>query len=564
MNRHKQSLLVSLLSISITCVVGCGDTVPPATDGGSDLTAPQKDSAIEVDMTSPPELPPDLSQLDTNAADMTAQPDLTRPDLSDPLANDMTVLPPSPDLLVIEPAHVRLVHASPAMGAMDIYLQGATTPLFAGVALDTATSFADLPPGNVVFEVRAAGDAPTVAPKYVSDPLVLTSGLRVTSVALGNPAATDVTRFQIKPVTENFAAPTAGQARLRFVEASIVFTPSIGIDLADDGTADVSGLLRFDASDAAGQAVTAGSALPLAILKSTGERQTSFTLPASALGDGSAALVVLVGNNAMPHDPTSFVLLVVGANGPALVVRQDPSLFLLNAIADPIGVDCFVGNTKVATSTFGGAIKKLQGSPSLTGTTLAVYPTSAATTPPATGLLGTFSTGAIAAGERYLAVLSGLTTITAPASGALQLNVYRDDFVPKQADGFGRVRIINAVADLASIDVGRYVAGFTEVVDGTTNPFDALGFAAASPAAGTPIVANAAQVGLNPTVRQTGTTAPIKHFLLAAQMSTDRFFGIPAGTLAPTGTQQLMRFLVINAPRESLGAMTVKASLPAQ
>ena len=561
MNNLKQ--LVSAFSLSLLLAAGCGTPASMVNDpdlGASDLSRPvqgEVDSAVTADMTAPP-VPADLSQPITNSPDMTMA---VIPDLNLPIVNDMTSAPATPDLLVIAPARLRVVHASPAMGAFDVYLQGTTTPLFSAVALDTATAFADLPPGTVILEVRAAGDPATAAPKYTSDPLVLTAGERVTGVALGNPTAMDTTRFQIKPVVEAFAAPTAGQARLRFVEGSIAFNPSIGLDFADDGTIDLSGLLRLDVSDAAGQAVTAGSALPVAIMKSTGERQTSFTLPASAVTDGSSALVILTGNNVMPHDPMSFVLLVVGASGPALVVKQDPSLFLLNVAADPIGVDFFAGNTKVATSTFGGAIKKLQGSPSLTGPTLTVYPTSAGTTPPATGQLGTFSTGATAAGERYLAVLSGLSTAAAGTQGALRLDVYRDDFVPKQADGFGRVRIINAVADLDSIDVGRYTTTFNDVTDGAANPFNGLAFAASSTGTGTPIVFNQAQVGLNPTVRQTGTTMPFKHFILAAQMSTDRFFGVPAGTLVPVGTQQPLRFVVVNAPRESLGAMTVKSVL---
>jgi uncharacterized protein DUF4397 len=546
MKQATRSVLLLALALA-----GCGgnETPPPGDLATADLSPPPPPPDLAAADLSPPPPPPDLAMT-------TPAPDLAQP--SSPA-----------DTAPAATAHLRIVQGAPVGGPFDIYVQGSTTPLFSAVGFGGVTAYADLPAAATVLELRTAGDAATATPKLVSDPIALAADQRVSALALGLTGGSDATsKLRIAPLVEGFSAPGAGKARLRFVQGSYAAgaaTATLGFDLGDDGSVELM-LGRFADSAAEGVEVTAGKALPLALVSSAGVRQTSFTLPASLLGEGATAWVVLAGNNLMPHDAGAFTAIVAGTTGAAsAMVRQDPKLFVLVAAADlPAPIDLFLGDRKVVTNralpTAAGALTALQLPPG-SGQSLTAFPTSASTTPPATGALGSFATGALEAGERYLAVLSGLST-TPPAGRELQLHLYRDDFAPPASDMFGRIRVLDAVADVAgTVDVGRWVTNaWVEVLDGGNLPFAGLAFGGSSPASGTPIVDAGAQSPLNPAVRAGGTTTPVKHATVGTQMATDRFFGIPAGALVPATGQVPLRFIVVTAPRESLGAMAVKSS----
>jgi hypothetical protein len=512
--------------------------------------------------------PEDLAMPTTPGHDL-AMPLPPGPDLATPL-------PPGPDLAMTAPpdmaappqAHLRFVHAAPVAGKLDVYLQGTTTPLFAGVAYGAATPYVAVPPGMVTLEVRAAGDAPTVPAKFTTPVTPLAADASVSAVGAGLVGGADATStYRVTFLSDSAAATVPGKANVRLFQASYAFAATImlGFDLNDDGTPEAK-LARFGDSDAAGLAVDAARPLRVSLWNNT-TRQGSFTIPASSLRAGASLLVVLSGLNRMPGEPDSFVLLAseataAAATPDALLVRQDPALFVLEA-ADSGAIDLFAGDKKVLTNrafpTVVGALPLIQPAPSPDGLTLAAFPTSAATMPPDSGKLGDFTIKPLEAGRRYLVVLSGMPSAGRP----LQLDAWADQFAGPQPDMFGRVRVINAVADVpGTIDVGRWVTNaFKDLVVGSATPFDGVGFGATSDAAGTPIVDGTTQVGLNPAVRASGTTAPVKHFTLPMQMSTDRFFVVPAGALAPTGTQQPLKLIVVTAPRESLAPIAIKQLL---
>jgi hypothetical protein len=546
----------SLLLLA-TLVTGCGGNGDG--DGHPDLAGSTHDlaQAPVADDLSMPTVMQDLS-MPTVMQDLSVP--ATPPDLSLPTV--------PPDLAVTKQAHLRFVHASPVAGKLDVYLQGATTPLFAGVAYGAATPYAALPPGMVTLEVRTAGDPATAAPKLTTPATAITADTSVSAIGAGLVAGTDAaSTFRIAFLADSAAAPAAGKVNVRLFQASyaIAATVMLGFDLGDDGSQEAK-LARFADSDPAGFAVDAAQALRVSLWNNT-NRQGSFTIPASALRAGASLLVVLSGLNRMPGEPESFVLLAsestTAAPSPgATTVRQDPALFVLNA-ADTGAIDLFAGDKKVVTNrafpTAVGALPLIQPAPSADGITLAAFPTSASTMPPTMGKLGDFTVKPLEAGRRYLVVLSGM-----PAAGrALQLDAWADEFVGPQPDMFGRMRVVNAITDIAgSIDVGRWVTNaFKDLVVGTAMPFNGIGYGLTTEAGGTPIVDGMTQVGLNPAIRASGTTAPVKHFTLATQMSTDRFFVVPAGAVAPGAGQQTLKLIVVNAPRESIAPIAIKQLL---
>jgi hypothetical protein len=491
------------------------------------------------------------------------------PDLSTPAGppNDLSVTPAT-DTATAPQGHLRFVHASPVAGKLDVYLQGATVPLFANVAYGGATPYAALPAGMVTLEVRSAGDPASAPAKLTTPATALAADAGISAVAAGLLGGTDAaSTLRVAFLSESFAVPAAGKANVRLFQASYAIgaTVMLGFDLGDDGSQEAK-LARFGDSDAAGFAVDGGKPLRVSLWNGA-TRQGSFTVPAAAVRSGASLLLLFAGLNRLPDQPDSFVLLAseataAAASPDAQLVRQDPALFVLQA-ADSGAVDLFAGDKKVVTNkafpTAVGALPLIQPSPSPDGLVLSVYPTSAATSPPAGGKLGDFTVKPLEAGRRYLVVLSGAPAAARP----LQLDSWADEFVGPQADMFGRVRVINAVTDLAGgIDVGRWVTNaYKDLVVGGVTPFAGLGFGLASEAGGTPVVDGATQVGLNPAIRESGTTAPVKHFTLATQMSTDRFFVVPAGAVAPVSGQQTLKLIVVNAPRESLAPIAIKQLL---
>jgi hypothetical protein len=104
----------------------------------------------------------------------------------------------------IEPgkAKLRVVHAAPAAGDLDIVAAGRREPVFDGVNPNTATDFADVDAGAKSLEIRK--DDQRVASTRISD-MNLEAGKAYTVIVAGRSGTMETIRLENGPVTNETA-----------------------------------------------------------------------------------------------------------------------------------------------------------------------------------------------------------------------------------------------------------------------------------------------------------------------------------------------------------------------
>ena len=111
-----------------------------------------------------------------------------------------------------EQARVRVLHLSPDVPKIDVYVDGTKT--LAAVPFKTATKHAQVPAGAHTVELRSAGSATGDRP-LVTARATVAAGAAYTLAAVG-PAA----KLQLLKLKDDFTAPPPGKARLRSIDAA--------------------------------------------------------------------------------------------------------------------------------------------------------------------------------------------------------------------------------------------------------------------------------------------------------------------------------------------------------
>ena len=453
-------------------------------------------------------------------------------------------------------ALVRLVHASATSAALDVYLGDSATPAWTGVAFGASTGYLAVPAGTVALRFRNAGAAATTPPVFSAD-VTAADGQSVTAIAGGVLGSTaEAIKFRVTPVVEGFAPPARGTVRLRLIQGSHGLA-SVDVDLGDDGTVEVPALARFTSSDAAGVAVSTRSLVQVAIATGTpARRATAFTLPRSLLTAGNEVFLVLAGvPTFVPREQRGLSLVAVGHDG-AQVIRQNPVLYVLPAIPDVPAIDVYAAGRGIAggkvidSAAFGALAAPLQLPP---GSGYALLTTEAS----AGGVGGPLAldwTGALAAGERYLVVASGLRAADCDRPDqAVHLTVIRDGFATALT-GSGRLRAIAASPDAPALDLGRFPPGEGRPFAAIAG-LDNLAYDAASPEIGAEVPAEP----LNPAVRVSGGDTS-QRYRFTSLGNVDRAFGVIAGAFAPRAGDVGARLVIVKAVTS--GAWTATALTP--
>jgi hypothetical protein len=454
------------------------------------------------------------------------------------------------------PTQLRVVHASATSAAFDIYAGADAAPAFTNVAFGAATTYLAVPAGATQLAFRAAGAATSVAPLFTTD-VTVNQGETVTAVAAGLLGSTlETSRFRVQGFVEQFGAARRREARLRFVQASHGL-PAAGFDVNDDGAIEINDLPAFASSDAAGVLVQrATPGLQLAIASGTpAARSTAFTVPASFTSGGDGAFVVLAGlPSVQPREARGLALIVVGHSETA-VVKQNPTVFVMPVIPDQATVNLAAGRnrfvaTPIATGAAFASLSSIQVPPSDRGLALVVSAPEACGEP-----IAVARTGALVAGERYLAVASGFASGigTDPARPAVQIQVLTEGFTAPLS-GPGYLRAVAASPGAPLLDVGRFPPGASTAFVQLGN-LTGLAYGTASAAAGV----QAPATPLNPGIRPTGTTSALR-FSFSALTTTDRAFGVVAGAWTPAAGEVGPRFVVVKTPPS--GAWTAQALSP--
>jgi hypothetical protein len=441
-------------------------------------------------------------------------------------------------------AQLRLVHASPSTAAVDVYADSATTPLFSNLAFGQAAPYVSVPTGTFSLVLRAAGSAATSTPLFTSAALSAIDGAKITAVAggqLGAPLAKAA--FRISEFVEAFDATAAHQVRLRLVNLDYSLT-SMGIDVHDDGTVEEANIGLYQASSPAGIPVTLGFRSLQLGLQTPVQRLTAFTAAHQLFTGGDDLFVIAAGLNSFtPRDARGLELIVVDSSSKATVLKQNPSLYLLNLIPDAAPLDLYLpspsqaGQPKVLTALpFGSLSPAIQLPPVKFGFDFVIDETSTSAQPIEGGIYEDL-TGGLEAGERYLMLASGFAK---RGDGSVTVQLYRDAF-PTAVAANGMIRGIAASQDAPALDIGHFAPGAGTPFSELGADFDKLGYLGSSAEAGLGV--SSAPIG--PGVRQNGTTLS-KRFVYGAL--TDHAFGVVGGAWAPqSSSEQPLTFVVVRA-----------------
>jgi hypothetical protein len=411
-------------------------------------------------------------------------------------------------------AMLRVVHASPNAPAVDVYAEGVAAPLLTNFKYTETSPYLDLAAGEYNIQLRGAGAPATSEPAFETGLLMIPDGAIITAVAAGSFGSTDPDdMFRVIPMVEDFKDPGAGNAAVRILHAS-PDAPAVSIDVGNDGNPEINGFDRFADTGADGVALPAGSALDVGIWAGSPlARVTAFQTP--ALPEADIILIATGFLGELPRDEMGFGILAIGPDGTVGFIKQNPTVFVLHSSPDAPAVDLFVGGTMtklVDNLSFSELSPVVQVPPASYTVDVKVASSGA--------LAATFGTPELMAGQRYLAIATGLVGGGQPGFTVLPLaEMFEDTASPL-------LRVVHASPDAPRVDVGLWDGkAFTPVSE-----FSDLGFGEASSDMGLALPAGNLTVG----VAGAGSPNPVATFDIAPAMGM-KAFAVAAGSLGGTG-----------------------------
>jgi hypothetical protein len=419
---------------------------------------------------------------------------------------------------------IRVVHASPDAGPVDIFEGGAVagaTPLIDDLDYKSATDYIQLPAGttDITVDLYAGGAAPGGPTAPIALPFTgLADDSEYTIIAAGLVGSAGANAFRTIVVAEDFSGANGTTEIGAVVVHAGADAPRVALDVADnsvDGTG-LELLLDTDFSfgattPAVGLPLPINTALPLGIWTvddngtagdfsddSGDDRVTAITAPplGAVFEPAGGVIVIATGLLADPiNGETGFTTLAVGQDdqGATVIaeVGQNATLYALHASSRAPAVDIYVAPTG---STDPAQRRLLIGGLAFRGFT--PLGRTASVTPGTYDILffaaGGDPTGApaarqdgvaIPANARALAIAAGELAPN-PNEPAFQVNLVVDDFTAPAA-GTSQV-IVSHSAAAPEVDVGVFDVGGFSALGGE---FNALEFGERAPAAGSAEVA---------------------------------------------------------------------------
>jgi hypothetical protein len=349
-------------------------------------------------------------------------------------------------------AQVRAVHASPDAPAVDIYVEGSSTPIATNVSYGDATPYVTVPAGSYNIQLRPAGADSSTDPIYETGNVSLTADAVLTAVAAGLLNSADAAdSFRIIPQFEGFATPGSGNAIVRILHAGSD-APTVNLDVGADGSNEITDLARFADTGASGIDLPGGSPIPLAVVVD-GLTVTTFTIP--ALDAGTEYFVIATGliaqTDIMADD--AFKLLAVTEASASLFIPQDgpdagsAMLRAVHASPDAPAVDVYAEGIAIPLFTalaYGDASLYTSVPAGMYNVQLRAHPSTEADPV-------VYETGMIevAANQTITAIASGFLAPATPESAFRILPLVEDWGVPQST----LVRIVHAGPDAPSVDI---------------------------------------------------------------------------------------------------------------
>jgi len=234
-------------------------------------------------------------------------------------------------------ARFRVVHASPDLGAVDIYLDASLTAWLEDVAYGDATTYNSGTTRTVTLVFRAAGSEPTSVPLYASEPIVLNAGDSVTALVAGLIAVNEADMFRLMVYRDNFQ--NTPQATARTVHAGSD-APNVRVTLGATDQVLADDLARWEDSGRGGVVYETGVEHDVVVTAAGGI--TSFRAP--ELAPAASYYFILTGLiTGQGAQTTPFHLLIVGPGGVEELEPLAPRDFrLVHAVPDGGPVDAYM------------------------------------------------------------------------------------------------------------------------------------------------------------------------------------------------------------------------------
>lgn len=207
-------------------------------------------------------------------------------------------------------AKIRLVHASPDAGPVDVYIGTTGNLWLEDLEYGQASVYLSSGVGNVTLVIMDAGADPELLPPYLTESVDLVSGASVTTMLAGLvKSGADEDKVRLFSLSDNFQNSPA--ANVRTVHAGSD-APSATVMVGDTAQILADNLARWAEVGRAGVPYEVGVALDIAV--GAGGGITSFRVP--ALDAKSTYYFILTGLiSGQGTQTTPFNLLIVGPGG---------------------------------------------------------------------------------------------------------------------------------------------------------------------------------------------------------------------------------------------------------
>ncbi|MHC4937807.1 MAG: DUF4397 domain-containing protein [Planctomycetota bacterium] len=425
----------------------------------------------------------------------------------------------------IETLQLRVVHASPDAGAVDIYVSGPAATVVEDFGYGDTTPFLTVPTGIYEIDIRPASASANSDPVFSVSGVALGSDIEaMTIVAAGLVGAAPGSgrEFRLLPLNHEFGRPGATQTMVRIVHASPE-ADAVKIDVNDDGASEIQLLERFGETGATGVRLPADAALQIGVrLASNDARVTAFTTPELPLD--SQIFVIATGLlSRSASEQEGFSLLAVGPEGTIGFVKQNPVIYALHASPDAPPVKAMSGGAELTGPlAFGEMSRPIQVPPGSYPLELVLASNGAS--------VRLDQTPTLAAGEAWLATARGF----AADDPGLAIDFRKDEF--DRDDSVALARVVHSSPDAPTVEVGA-------VVNEQFNPLGlpALSYGEESAPEGVPIGTTPLILGL----RVPGDSMPAVSFEIEPAPGS-RIFALATGSLLDPENKEGFRIALIN------------------
>ena len=228
--------------------------------------------------------------------------------------------PPAKEVKGRGNALVRLVHAAPGVGAADLFAQD--VKLFTNTAYKSVTPYHEVAGSKIPFRLRLTGQ--DTAQPVAEETESLRGGAHYTLIVIPIDASAIISQdggqsAELRFVADELAAPTAGKAKLRVINAS----PDLSaVDVYAAGRADA--LLKDVKSDGKTDYAEVEPLQGALEVRRAGENISTLSLPSMRIEAGKIYTVVVVGR-VKGTSNLGFVLIEDQIGSAAVAPQSTPS-----------------------------------------------------------------------------------------------------------------------------------------------------------------------------------------------------------------------------------------------